>query len=97
MFGAPVAYMFEYLLGIKQNGDSAGFTAITISPVITDKISTLSGSTAIPRGDISVSYVKSEGEIAFKITVPKGTDARFTLGEYSHRLSAGENEFTVKM
>ena len=97
MFGAPTAYLFEYLLGIKQNEDSAGFTAVTISPVITDKISRLSGSILTPRGKISVSYVKDSGEIRFSITVPEGTDARFTLGEYGHRLSAGENEFTVKI
>jgi alpha-L-rhamnosidase len=97
MFGAPTAYLFEYLLGIKQNEDSAGFTAVTISPVITDKVSTLSGSILTPRGKISVSYVKDSGEIRFSITVPEGTDARFTLGENDYHLSVGENEFTVKI
>ena len=94
MFGAPVAYFFEYLLGIRQDADSAGFASVTVNPVMTDKISSLSGSFETPHGKISVSYEKKGDGIEFEIVIPNGTNARFILGEKERILDSGINRFT---
>ena len=58
MFGAPVAYLFEYLLGIRQNANSAGYTSLTIEPVATSRFGYMRGSMMTPNGAVSVRYEK---------------------------------------
>ncbi len=95
MFGAPVAYLFEYVLGIRQELGSAGYSSLVISPVITDKIDRVSGSMEIPSGTVSVSYHKRNGKTFYKIAIPSGAVAVFKLGETEIKLAAGVNEFEL--
>lgn len=59
MFGSPVAYFFEYLLGIGQKEDSCGYKSLIIKPVLVSKITRLSGGMEIPAGKVEVAYEKS--------------------------------------
>jgi alpha-L-rhamnosidase len=95
MFGAPVAYFFEYFLGIKQKESSAGYRSVVIAPQAVSRFGRLNGSMKTPNGTISVSYEKVDGKINFVIEVPKNTEAIFKLGEFEKSLSFGKNEFTV--
>ena len=97
MFGAPVAYFFEYLLGIGQREGTAGYTDVIIRPVLCEGLSRISGSIQTPRGALLVAYEKAEGEIRFRITVPEGVRAVLCLGEGEHPLSEGDNGIALPL
>lgn len=96
MFGAVAAYLYDYLLGIRAKDGCAGYTDITIAPVIVNGVNTLSGHRTLPAGKVSLSYEKSEGGISFCISIPEGQKAEFVYGENTYPLSAGENRFTFE-
>ena len=92
MFGAPVAYFFEYLLGIKQTDGSAGYKTLRIAPQATSRFGRMSGSMMTPNGKVAVSYRKTkEGTTVFNVTIPEGTDATFVYEDKEVVLSVGEN------
>ena len=95
MFGAPIAYFFEYLLGIKQTESSCGYAEVVISPMAVSKFNRMSGSMDTPNGTISVRYEKEEGGIRFNICIPAGCKASFCLASHTRELSVGENEFVL--
>ena len=95
MFGAPVAYFFEYLLGIKQTEASCGYSELIISPQAISKFSRMSGSMETPRGKVAVSYEKTDAGVKFNISVPAGCKADFRIPSYTRTLVEGENEFFV--
>ncbi len=93
MFGAVVAYLYDYLLGIRA--ETAGYGEIVIAPCLVDEIGRLSGARALPRGEVAVAYTKTDDAVEFCVTVPDGVEARFVLGEVERVLDAGENRFTL--
>ena len=95
MFGAPIAYFFEYLLGIKQTEDSCGYSELIISPQAITKFNRMAGSMDTPHGAVSVKYEKTEGGVKFNISIPDGCKAIFRLSDCARALSTGENEFFV--
>ena len=95
MFGAPVAYFFEYLLGIKQTEASCGYSELIISPCAVSKFNRMSGSMEIPSGTVSVSYEKTDENVNFSIFIPEGCKAAFRLFAYERVLNTGENRFSV--
>ena len=95
MFGAPVAYFFEYLLGIKQDKESAGYESITIAPMAVSKFGFMKGSMTIPQGKIAVAYEKEDEKIAFDIVIPSGVRAKFQYMTQEKILHAGRNIFTI--
>ena len=97
MFGAPVAYFFEYLLGIGQKAGTAGYTSLVIAPQIVSKCNRMSGSMKTPNGTVAVGYVKEDGRIRFTVTIPTGTEAIFRYAGQEYALKIGENEFTFDL
>ena len=95
MFGAPVAYFFEYLLGIRQTEDSCGYSELIISPRAMSKFNRMSGSMDTPRGTVSVSYEKMDGDVRFSISVPAGCRAEFRIPSFGCTLVEGKNEFLI--
>lgn len=95
MFGAPVAYFLEYLLGIRQTEASCGYSELIISPRAISKFNRMSGSMKIPRGTVSVSYEKEGDDVKFNIYIPDGCKASFCIPTYERVLHAGENKFSV--
>lgn len=91
MFGAPVAYLFEYLLGIRQKDGTAGFESLVIEPQATALFGRMAGSIETVRGKISVSYEKKDGKTVFTVTVPEASAAVFRFEGKETALSAGEN------
>lgn len=94
MFGSVTAYIFEYLVGIKQKENTAGYKSLVIEPTAVSRFGRLSGSMTVVNGVVSVSYIKQNGKIEFNIVIPENTEAvfRFNGGEYE--LKNGENVFT---
>ena len=97
MFGAVAAYLFDYLLGIRQEEGKAGFDDIIIEPVLLSTISRISGTRTLPNGAVSVLYKCKDGNARVQISVPANIKAIFRYHGSEIVLKAGDNSFTVKM
>ncbi len=97
MFGSTVAYIFEYLLGIKQEKNTAGYTSLVISPQSVDRFGRMSGSMKIPSGTVSVSYENNSGTVKFAVSIPDGVKAVFRFESKELTLSQGKNEFVIEL
>jgi alpha-L-rhamnosidase len=95
MFGAPIAYFFEYILGIRQTDDSCGYSELVINPRATSKFGRMSGSMETPRGTVAVRYEKVDDCVKFNVLVPASCKASFRLHSFERELNEGENEFCV--
>lgn len=95
MFGAPVAYFFEYLLGIKQTERSCGYSELIICPQAISKFGKMSGSVNTPNGTVAVSYEKVQNGVDFKVSIPKGCTAVFCIDSFERELFEGENNFSI--
>ena len=93
MFGAPVAYFFEYLLGIRQTPDSAGYKSLVIEPQAVSKFRYMVGDMQTPNGKVSVFYEKKNETIHFAIIVPSNVEAIFKYNGTEHILKEGTNAF----
>ncbi len=92
MFGAVTAYLYDYLLGIRQEEGVAGYSSLIISPVIINCINHLSGYRTVPGGTVSVSYRKSNDyHIEFCIGIPAKQKAEFVTPTNRIPLHEGEN------
>ena len=95
MFGAPVAYFFEYLLGIRQAPDTAGYTSLIIEPKAVSKFEYMRGNIETPNGTVEVAYRKENDGIHFEIAIPEKTEAVFRYDGAEYPLSEGESLFTI--
>ncbi len=95
MFGAPVAYFFQYLLGIKQEENSVGYKSLIIEPQCVTMFGRMSGSIETPAGKVSVSYINTDGSTEFEITIPKGVKAIFRSKAECFDLKNGVNKITI--
>ena len=75
MFGAVVTYLYEYILGIRQDADSYGYDRITISPFYVDGLDRVAGSITTVKGKIAVSYEKKDGKARLTVEIPDGISA----------------------
>ena len=91
MFGAPVAYFFEYLLGIGQEKGTAGYQSLVIAPQAVSCFGRMSGSMETPSGTIAVGYVNDGDGTQFKITIPAETKAILRFADQEFELNGGEN------
>jgi alpha-L-rhamnosidase len=92
MFGSPVAYFFEYLLGIRQKEGTAGYGDLVIAPQALSKCDRMAGSMETPNGRVSVAYQKKNADIAFTITLPPHTQAILRYNGTDYPLSQGKNK-----
>ena len=97
MFGAPVAYFFEYLLGIGQKEDTAGYSSVVIAPQAVSCFGYMKGFITTPNGKLAVEYKKTEEAVEFTVTIPEGTDAEFVYMDVRQNLSMGENVISVSL
>lgn len=94
MFGAVTRYLFSFILGITQEKNSAGYEKIVIAPQIPDGLNRASGHITTVRGEIAASFVRTEREMDFYVTVPQ--KAWFTYGsDCEYELWEGENHIHI--
>ena len=95
MFGAPVAYFFQYLLGINQGKTEGGYNSIIIEPKGYKNFEFMNGSMSIPKGIVAVSYESKNDKTHFEITIPNGVKAKFINQENIIELKSGVNQLIV--
>ena len=95
MFGAPVAYLFEYILGIRQKPQTAGYSSVIIEPVAVERFSRMSGSISTPNGIISIKYKHDGDKVNFTIIIPSDVDAVFKYLGNEYTLCEGENAYII--
>lgn len=95
MFGAVVAYLFEYLLGIQQKPGTVGYRSLVIEPRAMDSFNRMSGSMKTPNGTVAVSYEKEADTVKFKILIPEKTTAILRYAGEEFVLNEGENILVV--
>lgn len=94
MFGAVTRYLFSFILGITQEKNSAGYEKIVIAPQIPDGLNRASGHITTVRGEIAVSFIRTECEMDFYVTVPQ--KSWFTYGsDCEYELWEGENHIHI--
>ncbi len=94
MFGAVVAYIFRYILGINQEKDSYGYEKILIAPVDIGATGRFSGKITVPAGEISVSAEYTESRAHFEIELP--ADGIFRYKDTEISLTAGTNKIIIE-
>ena len=94
MFGAVVAYLFRYILGINQEKDSYGYEKILIAPVDIKATGKFSGKITVPAGEISVSAEYTESRAYFEIELP--ADGTFKFKDTEISLTAGKNKIIIE-
>jgi len=96
MFGAVVACLYEFILGIRQEKDSAGYDRVIISPAVIDGLNSAKGHLTTPHGIISVAYSTDNGVRNYRVTIPDRVSARVCIsGIPETTLVGGEYEFVV--
>lgn len=95
MFGAVTAYLFEYLLGIRQQPHTAGYRSLVIEPQALSRFSRLSGSMDTPNGTVAVSYGKETNGIRCRVVIPQNTEAVFRYAGQEKKLTDIENEWIL--
>ena len=96
MFGAVVAHLFDYILGIGQKEGTVGYQQIVICPQPVDKLTQVSGSRAVPGGKISVSYERTGDLLEWTVAIPENLEAVFEYNGEVRALAAGENRFVTR-
>ncbi len=94
MFGAVVAYLFRYILGITQEKDSFGYDKLIIAPIDIKMTGKFSGKTEIPEGTVYVGIEYTDRFARFEITLPKEGIFRYKNTEIE--LTAGTNKIIIE-
>jgi len=94
MFGAVVAYLFRYILGISQENDSCGYEKIVIAPSDIKMTGNFSGKITVPAGEISVAIEYTENRAHFEIDLPSEGVFRYKDTEIS--LTSGKNKIIIE-
>ena len=90
MFGAPTAFLFDYILGIREPDPRR--PELIIAPADVPQISRASGKREIPQGTVEIAYEKdASGGRKFIITVPENIPARLRFRDTEYTLAPGEN------
>lgn len=98
MFGAAVAYFFDYLLGVTNQEGCVGYDRIEIKPVITDRLSRVHGSMTTKNGRVEVSYEREGDVLHLSVGVPEHTEASIVLPDGSaYAVTAGNHAYTVSL
>ena len=97
MFGAVVAYLFDYVLGIQAKDGCAGYSEIQIAPFIPTALNRAAGHRTLPNGEVHVSWKKSKNTISFEIEIPESQSAEFVYQNNVYPLNPGKNLFEFSL
>lgn len=95
--GAVGAWLYEDILGIKQDENNPGFKHFYLEPVVGGDLSYAKGSYESVYGTIVSEWRVEGNELVFHFVIPANTSATVTLPDVQYQnmeLQAGEYEFT---
>lgn len=78
-YGAIVEWLYQYVLGIRQNENCLGFQTFILNPHITPRLQSVSGKYKSAIGNIEVNWKRIENKIEFKCIVPFDSKAKLIL------------------
>ena len=95
MFGASCRFLYQYILGIRQQGLNNGFEKFIVNPAYIPALENATGSITTPKGVVKVSR-KNNGEgIDFTVEIPSNCDAEFIYADYKQTLKSGVNNINI--
>lgn len=97
MFGALVGYFYQYILGIRQTENSAGYTELVVNPLNFSKIGKAEGSIETEKGEIGVAFNTEKDGKRFIVRIPAGVKARFIYEGIEKQIETGENEIFCRV
>jgi len=95
MFGSCTAYLFSYILGIRQKEFSVCYNKIVIAPVFAKCLDYAKGYITTEHGKISVSWKRDGSKIFVDIDLCEGVKAEFVYKEKTIPLKAGLNNIEL--
>ena len=95
MFGAVTRYLFQYLLGIDQDG--AGWEHIAIRPQPVAGLGYVAGSVTTPRGRVAVRINRVDDHMVIDVHVDEPQGAVFELGEARYELTECDTQFIAEV
>ena len=96
MFGAVTAYLYEYLLGIRQPEGEAGFRSVEIAPALVPNLNGAAGSRELRQGAVAVSWARADGTVRLTVTLPPDLPGTLLLNGNRLPLHTGENTFVTE-
>lgn len=98
MFGAITAHLFDYILGIRMQSGSVGYTDIVIEPLATDIVHRACGSILnMYSQPIAIEYERIGDTVTLNADIPHDTRATLRLDGRSYPLGEGKNELRISL
>ena len=79
MHGDIAAWMIQYLAGIVPSVENPGFSKLTIKPFAPAKLDSLTVTSKLACGKVTVSWKKNKGKFILDLTIPKGVPCTVIL------------------
>lgn len=95
MFGAPVRFLFYYVLGIRQAPGSVGWQKITVTPPFLSSITWAKGSLTTPRGKVGVDYSRAQDQTHIVITRDSAADVTLIYKGKEYPLAGNRVEIVL--
>lgn len=95
MYGVAVLWLFEYVLGIRQEKGKAGYTDIIINPLDVKGLNQVKGGITLDSGKLTVRYKRTEKSTVFSVVIPSSVNVRFKYKDQEFELHEGVNEFEI--
>ena len=96
MFGAVTAYLFEYILGIRQKKDSYGYAQILIDPAKIALLPSAKGHITVKQGRISVAFETDEAQNrSLFVEIPAGVEAEICCPDGQSRTLQGPAKLSL--
>ena len=96
-YGAVFDWMFSDICGIKQKEDSAGYTAVEISPLTDRRLSFVKCEFMSRRGKIVSNWTYKDDMICYEFEIPQGVVADIKLKNISKTVNGGKYTFFEKI
>lgn len=78
MLGHAMEWLYGSVLGIRQAPGSVGWKKLIIAPEL-GGLSSASGRTRIPQGDVSIKWWRNGGRLTIELEAPKGLETELLL------------------
>ncbi len=96
MFGDISACMYQYFAGIMPMEEYPGFRRFRVKPVFPDQLDFVTMTYDSPQGTIAAEWKREGDRIAYKLTVPEGSEALLCLpGRETELVKSGTKEISI--